>query len=72
MTTFAHLQEQCEGQLTLFDRVIFKGHLTRLYPAGNFSWFLRTQGVRLKDYREYAQGVTLPASGGCAGGPGVE
>jgi len=58
MTTFADLQAHCEGQLTMFDRVIFKGHLMRLYPTGNFSWFLRSQDVLLKDYRDYAQGVT--------------
>jgi hypothetical protein len=58
MTTFANLQAESEGQLTMFDRVLFKGHLTRLYPDGNFSWFLRTQGVLLKDYKGYAQQVT--------------
>ena len=58
MGTFASVQEQSEGQLTMFDRVLFQGHLTRLYPQGNFSWFLRTQGVLLKEYREYAQAVT--------------
>jgi hypothetical protein len=58
MSTFAELQAQSEGQLTMFDRVLFQGHLTRLYPPGNFSWFLHTQEVRLKDYGTYAQQVT--------------
>ena len=58
MGTFAELQAQSEGQLTGCDRVLFKGHLTRLYPSGNFSWFLKTQGVLLKDYKPYASQVT--------------
>jgi len=59
MTTFASLeQEQSTGRLTMFDRLIFKGHLNDLYVPGNFSWFLRTQGVLLKAYRAYAQKVT--------------
>jgi hypothetical protein len=59
MVTFAGIQpEQTTGQLSMFDRIIFKGHLTSLYPQGNFSWFLRQQGVLLKEFGPYAKAST--------------
>ncbi|MGH9891709.1 MAG: hypothetical protein ACREA0_06955 [bacterium] len=42
------------GHLSTYDRVIFKGHLTQLYSPRVFTRFLWNQGVRLKDFREYA------------------
>jgi hypothetical protein len=46
------------GKVETFDRLIFKGHLTGLYPAGAFTRFLHTQGVLLKDFKRYVRGVT--------------
>ena len=46
------------GSLTTFDRMIFKGHLTGLFPEGAFGRFLSTQGVLLKGYAGYVKGVS--------------
>lgn len=59
MVTFASIQpEQTIGQLTMFDRILFKGHLTGLYPKDAFARFLSSQKVLLKDFDAYAKGVT--------------
>jgi hypothetical protein len=50
--SFAHVHaEGVVGQLSMFDRLIFKGHLTGLYPDGAFAAFLSRRGVLLKDSR---------------------
>ncbi|MGH9072456.1 MAG: hypothetical protein ACRDX8_15210, partial [Acidimicrobiales bacterium] len=41
------------GKLVCLDRMILKGHLTRLYPNGAFQGFLSSQGVLLKDVGPY-------------------
>jgi hypothetical protein len=46
------------GSLAMFDRMIFKGYLTRLYPRENVRCFLWTQGVALKDFTPYAKWTT--------------
>lgn len=46
-------QDRVVGKLVCFDRVIFKGHLSQLYPAGAFKTFLDRQGVLLKDFGRY-------------------
>lgn len=46
------------GTLSTFDRLIFKGHLTGLYPAGAFARFLNSQHVLLKDFAAYAETTT--------------
>jgi hypothetical protein len=46
------------GTVETFDRIIFKGHLSSLYPAGAFARFLSRQGVLLKDFGRYVQGAT--------------
>ena len=38
------------GSLSMFDRIIFKGHLTRLFPKGALALFLTRQNVLLKEY----------------------
>jgi hypothetical protein len=56
MVTFADIYEgQTIGELTMFDRIIFKGHLTGLYGQGRFSWFLHEQDVLLKDFGRYVK-----------------
>lgn len=46
--------EQCNGQLTMFDRVLFKGHLSGLYPFQRLEPILYKQGILLKEYKEFA------------------
>lgn len=46
------------GKLCMADRVIFKGHLTGLFPDRAFARFLRRQGVLLKDFSPFAQQAT--------------
>jgi hypothetical protein len=59
MATFADIRaEQGLGQLSMFDRIIFKGPRIGLYPEGAFARFLSRQGVLLKDFGDYVQGAT--------------
>ena len=59
MTTFESVHEdQILGSLTTFDRVIFKGYLTGLFPNGAFKRFLDRQGVVLKDFGSYVNKAT--------------
>jgi len=51
-------QDSLLGTLTTFDRMIFKGHLTMLYPNGAFARLLNRQGVLLKDFKPYVEGVS--------------
>jgi len=46
--------EQCNGQLAMFDRVLFKGHLSGLYPFERLEAILYKQGVLLKEYKDFA------------------
>jgi hypothetical protein len=59
MTTFESVhQEAILGSLTTFDRTIFKGYLTGLFPDGAFGWFLTRQAVLLKDFGRYVGKAT--------------
>ncbi len=51
-------QEAIVGTLTMFDRVIFKGHLSRFYIGDTFRIFLAMQGVLLKDFGAYVAKTT--------------
>lgn len=44
--------------LSMFDRIIFKGHITRLFPEGALALLLTKLGVPLKDYGAYFEQVT--------------
>jgi hypothetical protein len=46
------------GVVATFDRLIFKGHLTHLYPDGAVKRWLADQGVLLKDFGRFAQRTT--------------
>jgi hypothetical protein len=48
-------QDRVVGKLTCFDRLVFKGHLTRLYQPGGLKGFLDRQGVLLKHFGLYAK-----------------
>lgn len=60
MSYFAEVYpSQTLGELTMFDRMIFKGYLNGLYPAQKqFEWYLYQQGVLLKEYKQYAEQTT--------------
>jgi hypothetical protein len=53
---------QCRalGSLTMFDRLIFKGHLSRLYVPGGLPALLWSQGIPLTGFAAYVKGYTLP------------
>ena len=40
-------QAEITGTLSMFDRIIFKGHLTRLFPKGALALFLSPMGSAL-------------------------
>ena len=46
------------GTLSMFDRIIFKGHITRLFPEGALALLLTKLGVPLKDYGKYFEQVS--------------
>jgi hypothetical protein len=48
-------QDRLAGKLTCFDRLIFKGHLTRFYQRGGMKAFLDSQNVLLKGFGGYVQ-----------------
>ena len=50
--------DRVSGSLTMFDRLIFKGHLRRLYAPGAISAFLWSQGFPMKEPSRYAQEAT--------------
>jgi len=52
-------QDKVIGNLTMFDRMIFKGHLTMFYPDGAFGRFLYTQRVLLKNFKTYVPTISL-------------
>ena len=45
---------QIHGILHGFDRMIIKGHIMHFYYGNNFYYFLNEEGVRLKDFKDYA------------------
>jgi hypothetical protein len=57
--TFEELhRDRVSGSLAMFDRMIFKGHLSALYKQDGARCFLWTQGVALKDFTAYARATT--------------
>ncbi len=56
MGTFEDLhRSRITGSLAMFDRMIFKGHLSALYKQDAARCFLWSQGVALKDFTPYAK-----------------
>ena len=51
-------RDRVTGSLAMFDRMIFKGHLSGLYKQDGARCFLWTQGVALKDFTAYAKATT--------------
>jgi hypothetical protein len=50
--------ERVIGSLAMFDRMIFKGHLTALFKKDGARCFLWTQGVALRDFAPYVKATT--------------
>jgi hypothetical protein len=48
-----------EGTLTMFDRLIFRGYLSNLFPDGAFARFLSANGVLLKDFSGFVQQTSV-------------
>ena len=51
-------QNEIDGTLSMYDRIIFRGHLTGLYRPDGFKRFLDKQGVLLKDFKAYVTNTT--------------
>ncbi len=51
-------QDRVTGSLAMFDRMIFKGHLSALYKQDAARCFLWSQGVALKHFTPYAKATT--------------
>jgi hypothetical protein len=56
-------RDRITGSLAIFDRMIFKGHLSALYKQDGARCFLWSQGVVLKDFTEYAKANHHDAGG---------
>lgn len=51
-------RDTVDGTLSMYDRIIFKGHLTRLFMGDAFQRFLVTQRVLLKEFGSYVAKTT--------------
>ena len=51
-------RKRITGSLAMFDRMIFKGHLSALYKQDGARCFLWSQGVPLTNFTDYAKGTT--------------
>ncbi len=59
MKTFLEKYSDCiHGVIHGFDRIILKGYISDLYYGNNFYYFLKEEGVLLKDFKPYALKVT--------------
>jgi hypothetical protein len=59
MTLFEDVHaDRIVGTLTMFDRMIFKGHLTRLFAPGAISAMLWQLGFPLTEFTRYATAAT--------------
>ena len=55
------------GSLAMYDRLIFKGHLSALYKQDGARCYLWTQGVGLVDFTAYAKATTARIADHCRG-----
>jgi len=46
------------GEITMFDRMVFKGHLSAFFPKGGFKAFLDKRGVLLKNFKSFVEQAT--------------
>jgi len=57
-TLFHRFGEKIKGVIEGFDRIVFKGMLTPLCYAAGLQFFLRSQGILNKEYKEWVQEKT--------------
>lgn len=50
--------QETNGQLVMFDRILFKGYLSGVYPVQRFESILYHHGVPLKEFKTFAQEST--------------
>jgi hypothetical protein len=55
------------GSLAMYDRLIFKGHLSSLYKQDGARCYLSTQGVAMVDFTAYAKATTARIADHCRG-----
>ena len=58
-------QRRITGSLAMYDRMIFKGHLTALFKQDGARCYLWSQGVALKDFTPYAKATTAQIADHC-------
>jgi hypothetical protein len=58
-------QRRVTGSLAMYDRMIFKGHLTALFKQDGARCYLWSQGVALKDFTPYAKATTAQIADHC-------
>src|SRR5438270_12515042 len=59
MSTFEDLhRDRITGSLAMFDRMIFKGHISALYKRDGARCFLWSQGVALKNFAPWVKATT--------------
>lgn len=51
-------REAIQGVIEGFDRLIFKGHLTSLFPQGTFGHSLSKRGILLKEAGKFFEAET--------------
>jgi hypothetical protein len=51
-------REAIQGVVEGFDRLIFKGHLTSLFPQGAFGRYLSKRGILLKEAKPFFEAET--------------
>lgn len=55
------------GVVSGFDRLVFRGTLRRIAFSEGLAKFLNWQGIRLKDFKTFAETVTAQVKGACEG-----
>jgi hypothetical protein len=58
MNILPNYQDKIKGVLSMFERMIFKGHLGSFYRTGNMSYFLNKEGILMKDFPAYTEKCT--------------
>ena len=58
-------QQRITGSLAMYDRMIFKGHLTGPVQEDGARCYLWSQGVALKDFTPYAKATTAQIAEHC-------
>ena len=58
MKIIEKFNDKIKGVLSGFDRMIIKGHLRQLFSDSGKRYFLSQEDVLLKDFGEYAEGIT--------------